>query len=244
MANNRGHMPGSKPGDTVYGRARSLVACFLVAQTIVAIAPLAYAIDPVAGRFDYYALSLSWSPTYCRSPAGHEDRQQCGVSRGYAFVVHGLWPQYSQGWPQNCAPAEKWVPDRIIASMLDIMPSKNLVIHEWRRHGGCSGLKMQRYFDLTRAFFGKLNIPARYLSPLEAVTTTPGQIVSDFLKSNRRLTADMLSVQCGNSRGAARLSELRVCFTKDGEFRSCGANEKRQCNAQTLVLPPVRGGSR
>jgi ribonuclease T2 len=53
----------------------------------------------VSGKFDYYVLALSWSPTYCASRAGRRDRQQCGTGRGYAFVVHGLWPQYEKGWP-------------------------------------------------------------------------------------------------------------------------------------------------
>jgi ribonuclease T2 len=208
---------------------------------------LAFALAPSAsarapGRFDYYALTLSWSPTYCASYPGQEDRQQCGPDRAYAFVVHGLWPQYEQGWPEDCALREKWVPDEIIDAMLDIMPSKKLIIHEWKKHGGCSGLRMRQYFDLTRALFGKIGIPARYLSPTAPIVTTPEGLVSDFVKTNRDLTASMLSVQCGNSRGAARLAELRICFGRDGGLRPCGANERRQCRAEKLVLPPVRKG--
>ena len=55
-----------------------------------------------AGVFDYYSLVLSWSPTFCDSNAGRRARQQCGLNRRYAFVVHGLWPQHEKGWPQNC----------------------------------------------------------------------------------------------------------------------------------------------
>lgn len=216
----------------------------LLALASPALAPPSEARGPVPGQFDYYALTLSWSPTYCASQAGQDDRQQCGLGRAYAFVVHGLWPQYEQGWPQDCTLREKWVPDDLIASMLDIMPSKRLIIHEWKKHGSCAGLKMRAYFELTRSLFAKIRIPARYLSPQEAVVTTPGQLVSDFVKTNRDLTSDMLSVQCGNSRGAARLSELRICFGKDGTVQPCGVNERRQCRAEKLVLPPVRGGNR
>ena len=41
------------------------------------------------GNFDYYVLSLSWSPSFCESPAGAASPQQCG-RRPYSFVVHGL----------------------------------------------------------------------------------------------------------------------------------------------------------
>lgn len=217
------------------------IAGLLFAVTF-ALAPPASARDSSPAQFDYYTLALSWSPTYCASDAGKDDRQQCGLGRAYAFVVHGLWPQYARGWPEHCRLRERWVPDGLIDTMLDIMPSKKLIIHEWRKHGSCSGLGIQPYFDLTRQLFEKVRIPARYLSPRAPVVTTPGEIVSDFLKTNRDLEADMLSVQCGNSRGAARLAELRVCFGKNGNFQSCGINERRQCRAERLVLPPVRGG--
>jgi ribonuclease T2 len=234
-------MPRSKAHRPSAGCRRYLLAGLLVAASL-ALTSIASARDSAPGQFDYYALSLSWSPTYCGSDAGRDDRQQCGLGRAYAFVVHGLWPQYERGWPENCRLREKWVPDDLIDSMLDLMPSKKLIIHEWKKHGGCSGLRMRAYFELTRALFGKLRIPARYLSPQATVITTPEELVGDFVKTNRDLGGDMLSVQCGNSRGAARLSELRVCFGKDGSFQPCGINERRQCQAKSLVLPPVRGG--
>lgn len=242
MADNRRHLSGSQTLlHSLIARSRRHVLASILALLCLALAPEALARGPVVGQFDYYALTLSWSPTYCGSNAGQDDRQQCGAGRVYAFVVHGLWPQYEQGWPQDCRLREKWVPDELIEAMLDIMPSKKLIIHEWKKHGGCSSLGMRSYFGLTRRLFDKVRIPARYLSPQAPIVTTPQDLVSDFVKTNRDLTADMLSVQCGNSRGAARLSELRVCFTKEGELASCGGNERRQCRAERLVLPPVRG---
>ena len=190
--------------------------------------------------FDYYVLSLSWSPTYCSSKAGRRDKTQCGNQRRFAFVVHGLWPQYKNGWPQYCDTNQRWVNRRQIRKMLDIMPSKRLIIHEWKKHGTCSRLGQKGYFRLTRQLFKKTLTPARYLSPNKPVLITPEKLVSDFVKTNRGLTAKSLSVQCGNSRSQARLSELRICFSRSGEYIACGPNERRRCRAKTLVLPPVR----
>ncbi len=191
-------------------------------------------------EFDYYALALSWSPTFCSSPSGHGNPTQCSPGRRYAFVVHGLWPQNRSGWPSFCPSSNRWVPAQQIDAVLDIMPSKGLVIHQWKKHGTCSGLSQPGYFTLTRELFGKIRIPARYLSPSDAVLISPRQLVSDFIKTNRGLSAGMLSVQCGSSRSRANLRELRICFTRKGELTDCGVNEKRQCRAETLVLPPVR----
>ena len=57
------------------------------------------------GEFDFYVLSLSWSPSFCEeaSERGNEGRSQaqCG-GRPFSFVVHGLWPQYEHGFPEYC----------------------------------------------------------------------------------------------------------------------------------------------
>ena len=191
-------------------------------------------------NFDYYVLSLSWSPTYCASNKGRRNKSQCGRQRAFAFVVHGLWPQYKKGWPQNCKTNQRWVGRSQIKAMLDIMPSKGLIIHEWKKHGSCSRLGQKAYFKLTRRLFDKVLTPARYLSPQKPILITPRQLVSDFVKTNRGLSAAGLSVQCGNNRDRASLSELRVCFSKTGEFIACGENERRSCRAKILVMPPVR----
>jgi ribonuclease T2 len=218
-----------------------LIRRFAAAAIVfLACTSLAQAKGPMPGVFDYFVLALSWSPTYCAGESGQNDPQQCDPGRRFAFVVHGLWPQYQQGWPENCPTRESWVGQETIDGMMDIMPSKKLIIHEWKKHGTCAGISQANYFKAIRLLFAKVRIPARYLSPTQDVLTTPQQLVSDFVKTNRELTADMLSVQCGNARDQARLSELRICLNKQGSFAACGANENRQCRSKVLVLPRVR----
>ena len=206
---------------------------------IVAASPVS-ARGPKSGVFDYFVLALSWSPTYCASDAGQNDASQCSPGRRFAFVVHGLWPQHTSGWPEYCDTSESWVEQSNIDAIMPVMPSKKLIIHEWKKHGSCAGVSQADYFRATRLLFDKVKIPARYLSPNADVITTPEQLVIDFVKTNRDLTASMLSVQCGNARDRARLSELRVCLDRRGNFAACGANEYRSCRATTLVMPHVR----
>src|SRR5262245_59569602 len=56
------------------------------------------------GQFDFYVLALSWSPSFCQDSEerGRNGGEQCSTARPYSFVVHGLWPQYERGFPQNC----------------------------------------------------------------------------------------------------------------------------------------------
>jgi ribonuclease T2 len=240
LENHRRDMPRSKPARVAATRhSVAASAAFLIAFLLIGTPALARE-SHKSGVFDYFVLALSWSPTYCASPDGQDDHQQCSPGKRFAFVVHGLWPQYVSGWPEYCTTDEGWVPQSQIDDMLDIMPSKKLIIHEWKKHGSCAGLSMADYFEVTRLLFEKVRIPARYLSPQAPVMTTPEQLVTDFVKTNRDLTSSMISVQCGNARDRARLSELRICIDRRGNFRQCGENEVRQCRSRTLVMPPVR----
>ncbi len=193
-----------------------------------------------AGEFDYYVLALSWSPTYCTTKNGRRDRGQCHSGRRFSFVVHGLWPQYETGWPDFCPTNRRFVPEWRIREILDIMPSKRLVIHQWRKHGTCTGLSQQEYFDLTRSLFARFQVPARYVAPSRPLLTTPSELVHDFVTTNLWLKPEMISVHCGRRRDRANLAELRVCFGKDLKPRACGRNARRACRAHTLVMPPVR----
>ena len=196
-----------------------------------------------AGRFDYYSMVLSWSPTFCATQSRGGNDLQCTPRNGraYAFVAHGLWPQHERGWPENCQTRERpFVPQATINKMLDIMPAPNLVIHEYRKHGTCSGLSPDAYFDMTRKLFNKVKVPPRFERPNAPLTVAPDEIVRDFVSVNPQMKADSIAVTCNGP--GNRLREIRVCFTRDGEFRSCGKNEepRRLCGASKVYIPPVR----
>jgi ribonuclease T2 len=198
----------------------------------------------VAGQFDYYALVLSWSPSHCASIQRDGYDAQCDRRDGkrYSFVLHGLWPQYApKGWPQDCPiKGRPFVPRPLITSMLDIMPSDKLVIHEYRKHGTCSGLEPAQYFDLSRKLFSKVVVPEDYRNTFEARSVSPEDLVTDFMKVNPWLKRDMVGVDCSGT--GNRLTDVRICFSKQGEPVSCSRNEdqKRLCSAPRMYLPPVR----
>lgn len=198
--------------------------------------------DAAPGNFDYYTLVLSWSPTHCESPEGKDDHAQCAPRGGrrYAFILHGLWPQYERGYPEDCPARTRFVPQPVIDGMLDIMPSKELVIHEYRKHGTCSGLSPERYYDMSRRLYESITIPQRFRNPTTAQFLDPREVVAEFVAANPRLTSDMVSVACRGP--GSRLREVRICFSKQGTLRACGPNEQqaRLCRGTRMHVPPVR----
>jgi ribonuclease T2 len=195
-----------------------------------------------AGQFDFYILALSWSPSYCEAsaertsnPSGQD--QQCGP-RPYSFVVHGLWPQYENGFPEFCQVPAPRLDRGIVASMLDLMPSPRLIFHEWDRHGTCSGQTARAFFDGVRKARAVVKIPPEYLDLAAPLNVTPDEVGDAFVRANPGLSRAGLAVSCDSK----RLSEVRICMTKDLEFRECPSVAERACRRDTLVMPPVRGG--
>ncbi|MCX7312185.1 MAG: ribonuclease T2 [Alphaproteobacteria bacterium] len=190
------------------------------------------------GKFDFYVLALSWSPSFCKDTEerGRENEQCRG--RPYSFVVHGLWPQYERGFPRDCQVPAPRLNRNTMTGMLDLMPAPRLIFHEWDQHGTCSGLQAQAYFDLVRKARETVKIPDSYIAPQATLMVTPDEVEDAFVKSNPGLSRGAVSVTCGST----RLSEVRICLSKDLKFRDCAEIDRRACRRDKLVMPPVRGG--
>ncbi len=217
-------------------RALALITVFLFAA--IGVAPL----PPVAhgreqgtpGQFDFYILSLSWSPSFCETAVGGARNRQCGP-RPYSFVVHGLWPQYERGFPESCQVPPPRLSRAVMQSMLDLMPAPALIYHEWDQHGTCSGLQPREYFDLVRAARARVAIPAQFANPEVPLRVTPNEVVGAFVSANKDLTSADIIIDCDRM----RLREVRICLSRDLGFRRC--SRQRSCRADLLMMPPVRG---
>lgn len=181
--------------------------------------------------FDYYLVALSWSPSWCELHP--DDREQCG-RRGFGFVLHGLWPQFDRGGsPKDCAPVRG--PDRAtIDRTLAFMPSRNLIEHEWRAHGTCSGLQADAYFALADRAYAAIRVPQVMAAGSRPPAMTSEEIRTSFLRADPRLRKDMLVVTCSGG----RLAEVRVCVDDDLEPRPCGRGIRMQCPRDTPLRIP------
>jgi len=188
------------------------------------------------GSFDFYVFSLSWSPSFCETPAAERARGQCETGANMGFVVHGLWPQYTRGFPLECSPAGR-VPSRIaLEGALDLYPSEGLARHEWAMHGTCSGKSPTDYFAAVRRGRDAIAIPVPFTTANEWQTWAPIDIMRAFIAANPRLRPGMLGVSCQNG----KLQEIRICFTKDlREFQTCPRISRQGCRAAEISVPPI-----
>lgn len=188
------------------------------------------------GDFAYYLLSLSWSPAFClASPEAAE----CNGSRRYGFIVHGLWPQNEQGWPENCG-VHLPVPAAVVQGIADLMPARGLVYHEWSTHGTCSGLQPAEYFALLRRAYASIVIPQEFSSPAQTIEQSPATIAGAFLHANPRLASQSVVVVC-SGQDAPRLREIHICLDRSLAPRACSMDALRgACKAPQLIVPPIR----
>jgi ribonuclease T2 len=192
------------------------------------------------GKFDFYVLALSWSPSFCQDneERGRNGGEQCTTARPYSFVVHGLWPQYERGFPQRCEVPAPRLNRELMTSMLDLMPAPRLVYHEWDTHGTCSGLGANAYFDLVRKARGSIKIPETYAAPEKSMSVAPEDVEDAFVQANPGLSRSAIAVTCNST----RLSEVRICLSRDLKFRDCPEIDRRACRRDKVLMPPVRGG--
>ncbi|WP_417249694.1 ribonuclease T2 family protein [Celeribacter sp.] len=206
--------------------------------TALALAALSWASPAAAdgeraGDFDYYVLALSWSPTWCALEGEARNSPQC--DRPLGWVMHGLWPQYENGWPSYCHTAARDPSRRETREMADIMGTDGAAWYQWKKHGRCSGLEAEIYFDLARDAYESVTRP-EVLRKLDRDVTLPASVIEEaFLMDNPDLTAEGVTVTCK----ANRIQEVRICFTPDLEPRDCGADVQADCTLDNAFLEAI-----
>jgi ribonuclease T2 len=212
---------------------RGLIVAALMAPAFVA---PAWADGEAAGDFDYYVMALSWSANWCAREGDDRDDPQCDAGRGLTFTLHGLWPQYEDGWPSFCRTVARDPSRGETAAMADIMGGAGLAFYEWKKHGRCSGLSAADYFALSRAAYEGVVIPEVFRDLTRDVALPASVVEEAFLEANPQLLRDQITITCTDG----MIEEARICLTKDLEPRRCGDDVIRDCRMQDAVMEAVR----
>ena len=144
----------------------------LGALALMGCATMARAEGERAGDFDYYVMALSWSANWCRTTGDARGDPQCDAGRGIEFVLHGLWPQYEDGWPSFCRTPHGDPSRAMTAAQADLFGGAGSAFYQWKKHGRCSGLPAGDYYALARDAFGRVTIPPSSTS-CPAASTCP-----------------------------------------------------------------------
>lgn len=189
-----------------------------------------------AGEVDYYVLALSWTPTWCALEGDARKSEQCDPANDFGWTLHGLWPQFHQGWPSFCRTSMRQPSRSMTNEMADIMGTSGLAWHQWKKHGTCSGLSAADYYTLSREAYGKITRPALFRK-LEKPVKVPAKVIEEaFLKENPILDANTLTITCKKG----RIQEARICLSKDLNPVPCGSDTIKDCSMTNALFDPVR----
>ena len=200
------------------------------------------------GQFDYYLLNLSWSPEFCHNvevlrPSERRSYEQseradrrrenaaveCGTPHG--FVLHGLWPQnFSGTWPANCS---KQPGPASYTPYLKDTPSLTLLQHEWAKHGTCSGLQPDPFFNTADHAFEAVQVPPMFALVRQQLQLKPDDILAAFYKVNPSYPRGSIVLSCGRN----YLTAIEVCLSKDG-LNPIACQNVQGCGATVVKVAP------
>ena len=185
-----------------------------------------------AGDFDYYVLSLSWIPNWCELEGDDRRAPECR-EEGRGWSVHGLWPQYDYGWPSNCRTSERDPSRMMTRAQTDVFGNSGLAWYQWQKHGRCSGLSAEAYYDAARKAFEMIEMPEILRQIPREMSLRPSVVEAAFLEVNPDMIADGITMTCK----AGMIQEARICLTKDLELRECGADARNDCSYEADIFP-------
>ncbi|WP_299286363.1 ribonuclease T2 [uncultured Tateyamaria sp.] len=189
-----------------------------------------------SGVFDYYVLSLSWSPNWCAYEGDARGSDQCDARHDHGWIMHGLWPQFHRGYPSYCPTSERPPSRGMTAEMADIMGTSGLAWHQWKKHGVCSGLSAADYYAVSRDAYARVVRPPVFRK-LGDTVRLPASVVQDaFLQSNPTMEPDGITITCREG----HIQEARICLSRDLEPVPCGQDVVRDCTLQNALFAPVR----
>ena len=217
-----------------------LLACALL---LTAIHP-AQAQRPRPGAFDFYVFAMSIAPSFCDLTGNATHKRQCDNPSNAAYqatplTIHGLWPNLrrasARDQPANCSTERlPRLSEPLARDLQTYMPgvADGLPSYEWGKHGVCSGLTPEAYFQ-------------REVDLAKAANATIGEVLKQEHMLGRQVQVDALAaavaaknpdlaraliVDCQFSRSSAPgapsrayIAEVRVLIAKDLPAAADGA---------------------
>jgi ribonuclease I len=206
-------------------------------------------VDASPPVFDFYLLALTAHAAFCAD--GRERLGECRLGARRPLVIHGLWPERYEPrtWPHDCPGPRLALDPGLEIELRDFMPgmAAGLHEHEWREHGGCSGLDDDVYFrstlELARVLDAALGAQLTTLAGEETDAARLREVAEQFQPG----IGATFTLHCRTIRGEAGrpvLVEVRQCVDNDGPggapgtLLDCGKVRRRDqgCGKSFLVL--------
>ncbi len=212
---------------------RRIFACLMIWMTTCA---MAQAEGEVAGEFDYYVLSLSWSANWCALEGDARRSPQCDKATRNGWILHGLWPQFHRGYPSYCQTIHRPPSRSMTAEMAGIMGTPGLAWHQWKKHGSCTNLSAPDYYSLSRTAYLNITRPEVFRKLTRDIRLPASVVEEAFIKANPTIEPDGITITCKQG----YIQEARICLSRDLDPVPCGRDVVRDCTLGDAIFTPMR----
>ena len=210
--------------------------------------------------FDFYLLALSLAPAFCED--GHQQKRECQAlnPQGFAatpLTLHGLWPENlrPETYPRDCGKGAPTLSAATRQSMERWMPgaADGLARHEWSKHGTCTGLAADDYFNSAMRWTEQINLALAASLRSAVGGSTDAATLRAAANSVRPGLGESIVFVCKNLRSAPSerrrrpyLVEVRACVDNDGPngapqtLLQCAAVDRRDqgCGGSFVIDAP------
>ena len=178
-----------------------------------------------------YVLHVQITPAVCALDPSKQKQRKC--LEGYSLTIAGLMPEVIGNRDCSTRTSAKLSPlqSTVVAR---VMPDESARTQLWQSVGGCVPMGASQYFRTMVNFAEKLKIPADLTSP-DTLDVQKESLRQQFIKLNPSLPTNGIRFSCQSSRFDSILTEVRVCYQKNGKYKQCSSHVATNCPSEFTI---------
>lgn len=183
-----------------------------------------FAPQTFAAPLQGYVMVVQMTPAVCMFDAQKSKQRKC--LEGYSLNISGLYPETSE---TECRTTSSAALSPLQAKVVArVMPDENARMQLWRGIGGCVQMNSSQYFRTIINYAERLKIPKELTSP-ETRAMHQTNLRLQFLRLNPSLPANAIRFSCSTFQGNAILTEVKLCYKNNGQYKRCSAEVENTC---------------
>ena len=177
-----------------------------------------------------YVLDIQMTPAICLLDTSKVKKRKC--MEGYTLNIEGLYPETSR---TNCTTATSATLPPLQAKVVArVMPDEAARRQLWAAVGGCTGTNASQYFRTVINYAERLKIPS-VMTGQETKQIHTVSLQTMFIRLNKGLSANSIRFQCMKYRNTTYLTSLNVCYSPNGQYKSCSSKVVSNCTGTFTI---------
>lgn len=214
----------------MYAAKRNIGAVFRWSSVLALI--MSMSVTAYAAPSSEYVLRIEMAPAVCMLDPSQAKQRKC--LEGYSFVIKGLYPE-TVG--KNCTTNRlATLPPLQARAIARVMPNESERLQLWRSVGQCVDGNASQYFRRIATYAERLNIP-HILTTEKSHYVSQQNVLKQFHHLNPQLPKDAIRLSCQQDARSQHsiLTEIQICYHRNGSYKSCSTNVPTTCPSNFVI---------